>query len=275
MKLEDLKFDELTRYSFGAYDVPHLGALCKRVRKARSISGTAMAKWCGVRSTRTITQDFELNNQLGSEYFEQYAKALQSKKMTLTPILPNQAQMLTNWHNDRGDYKLKNRISQLAAISFEDIHPGNPQRPRQLADLVQQLSCERQPALIMDDLWFIHALNEAQLRMYNIAPEADFLHRWEGWHTIAGKVYRGSPVRQAHDEAGQFIPPTIVSIGGLAQTRNMISDMSSWLRTSSAQCPTESLSPAARIAASASRTACIRPSLSQQNCSITSSQTSG
>jgi hypothetical protein len=210
MRLDEFTIEDLATYRFGPYDVPHLGALCKRIREARSISGASMAKRCKARSTRTITQDFEVHNRLGPEYFERYVDSLQSRDMTLSPVTPNQAQMLTSWYGDRSDTALKERISQLASINFEDIHPNNSQRPRQLTDLVQQLSCERQPALIMDDLWFIHALNEAQLYMYNIAPEADFLHRWEGWHTIAGKVYKGSPVRQAHDESGQFIPPTIV-----------------------------------------------------------------
>ncbi len=195
---------------YGPYDVAHLGALCKRVREARSISGSVMASLCGAKSTRTITQDFEVNNQLGQQYFEQYVNALQSPEVTISPISPVQAQMLIHWYHDRSETSLRERVMQLAAISFEDIHPSNLQRPQELSNLVKKLEQSDHPALIMDDLWFIHALNEAQLNMYNIAPDNDFLHRWEGWHTIAGKVYRGSPVRAAHDAAGQFIPPTIV-----------------------------------------------------------------
>ena len=210
MSTKSNSLDASGRVDFGPYDVAHLGAFCKRVREARAISGSTMARHCSAKSTRTITQDFEVNNQLGPRYFERYVNALQSRDVTLSPITPTQAHMLTQWYHERSDVALAERTKEVAAIGFEDIHPANPHRPAALTDLVQQLSEAHRPGVIMDDLWYIHALNEGQLRMYGIQPGDPFLQRWDGWHTIAGKIRRDSPVRRGHDEAGHFIPPTIV-----------------------------------------------------------------
>jgi len=195
---------------FGPYDVACLGALCKRVREARAISGATMASYCSAKSTRTITQDFEVNNQLGPEYFDRYVKALQSREVTLSPITPMQAQMLTQWYYEREPSIVAERTKEVSSIRFEYIHHSNPYRPAALADLVQELSEVRRPGVIMDDLWYIHALNEGQLRMYGIRSDDAFLQRWDGWHTIASKIWRDSPVRLAHNDAAGIVPPTIV-----------------------------------------------------------------
>jgi len=200
---------DLHKHSFGSHDIPHLGALCRRVREARAIAGSEMARYCNAPSTRTITTDFERQNKIGAQYFERYIQALQSPAIAPNPITPTHAQMLTHWYTDKSTARLDERIRQLAAIDFEDICPATQQRPAQLADLAQQLAHERRPALIMDDLWFIHALNQAQLGLYSIKPDSAFLQRWDGWHTIAGKVATDSPVRQAHSAHGQFVPPTL------------------------------------------------------------------
>lgn len=62
----------------------------------------------------------------------------------------------------------------------------------------------------MDDLWFVHALNHALLRVYSIAPTSPFLYDWTGWHAIGSKIPADSPVRLAQERTGQFVPPTIV-----------------------------------------------------------------
>lgn len=202
--------DILFSHSFGPDDIPHLGSLCKRVREVRAISGRKMTQRIGMRATRSITEDFEVQNRIGRQPFDRYIETLQAADAVQMPIKPTQAQMLKQLYAEKGMVKVRKRTSSIAALDFEDIHPSNRHRPVALAELVDQLANEKRPALIMDDLWFIHAVNQTKLSIYKIAPDAKFLQSWAGWHSMAVKIPLDSPVRIAHSQDGFFVPPTLV-----------------------------------------------------------------
>jgi len=205
MKLEDLQGE----LYFGL-DLPHLGVLCKYIREGRKILPTQIANRCGCDLTM-ITRSFEELNNLGSKNFECYLAFLQDEDFVKNnPLTSKQADLLRSLYKSRNKPAQRERHLEASCISFGDISSHNPARPAALSELVNLLAKESQPALIMDDFWFIHALNEAQLRLYGLHSTSPFLCRWEAWHTIAGKIPTDSPIRKAHDETGQFIPPTIV-----------------------------------------------------------------
>jgi hypothetical protein len=207
-----MNFESLqtTRVCEDGHDLPHLGALLREIRTVRKISATEAQRWCGAPQTAAITKDFEQNNSIKFEYFERYLARLQSSKSVDSPLSLKQAQILRDLYENKNT--LGQRHGELASINFETISPHNPSRPKKLAELVEKLQKESRPALIMDDLWFVHAFNDAQRRLYRVDPQSPFLYRWEGWHTIAAKILADSPVRQAsyHGDANEFLQPTIV-----------------------------------------------------------------
>jgi len=201
---------DLRKQLFFDLDLPHLGALCRQIREARGISPSQIAAYCGC-DLALITRSFEESNNLGEENFERYLAFLQQDDLVkTTPLTSAQAALLRSLYKSRGIAAQREHHLEAACISFDDISPRNPARPAALSELVNLLANEPRPAIIMDDFWFVHALNEAQLRLYGVDPASPFLNRWEGWHSIAGKIPVDSPIRRAHDQTGQFIPPTIV-----------------------------------------------------------------
>ncbi len=198
------------RHRLHPRDMPHLGALCKRIRLARGLTGTEIARLCHCRSSATITRDFEENNQLGEGYFQRWLRIMQDGERVPMPLTREQATLLSRHYYERDVTKLLEKHRTLQGVDFALIHPANGARPPALVALVDQLARTPYPAMIMDDLWFVHVVNEGLLRLYGIDPQGPFLRRWEGWHAVASKIPAGSPVRLAHDQSGQFIPPTIV-----------------------------------------------------------------
>ena len=205
-----MTLQELLNEHLYNHDIPHLGALCRQIRVARDLSGQQVAKWCRCKSSATITRDFEIHNQLGRDYFQRWQELFQDPQRVSMPLSSMQASILQMLYEGRDEDKQKARHREVSRLNFKRIHPDNLTSHPELKELINELTETPYPALIMDDLWFIHALNEAQLLLYDIEPSSPFLHRWEGWHTIAGKAPVDSPVRKAHDQVGQFVPPTIV-----------------------------------------------------------------
>jgi hypothetical protein len=205
-----MTFQDLFNEQFYPHDIPHLGALCKQIRVARGLSGQQVAKWCRCKSSATITRDFEIHNQLGKEYFQRWKELFQDPQRVPMTLSSTQANILQMLYEGRDEDTQKVRHREVSKLNFKRIHPDNAASHPALGDLVDKLARTPHPAFIMDDLWFIHAQNEAQLQLYNIEPSSPFLHRWEGWHVIAGKIPTDSPVRIAYDEVGQFVPPSIV-----------------------------------------------------------------
>lgn len=185
----------------------HVGALCKRIRESRGVGAVRITAKCGVPYESNITRNFEKLGMTNDQTFDRYVQALQSKDLIDPPLLDRHAAILRALWRDRKD--LKRLQHELAAISFDHIMPQ--QRGHKLAGLVADLEQLQQPAFIMDDLWFIHALNRSLLDLFGIDPDCSpFLRRWDGWHAIASKFRADSPVRRAHVNTDEVLAPTIV-----------------------------------------------------------------
>ncbi len=190
----------------GHNTLPHIGALCRRIRASRDVDAAHMVRWCGVRHASNITRNFEELGMTSDTTFERYVQALQTRELVNPPLMARQAAILRAlWHNRRHTEDLEHN---LAALSFEHIRLRK--RPDTLATLVEQLAHTDAPAWIMDDLWFVHALNGAMLRLFGIdTRDTAFLGQWYAWHALASACSASSPLRCGY--ADQFLPPMIVS----------------------------------------------------------------
>jgi hypothetical protein len=187
------------------YDAEHIGELLKGIRESRDIILDAIAKHCEI--------DISAISNLESRGVHKktrtapcYIKALHSPNVS--PLyLEGKDDLLLNLYQASKD-NLKRQcdfsIVSLDYIKSEDKH-------RKLTELLQLLEAQERPAFIMDGLWFIHAMNGAVLRLFNIDSDSEFLHNWEGWHVVASKFYPNSPIFRAHYNPDEYFPPTITA----------------------------------------------------------------
>jgi hypothetical protein len=193
------------------YDLPHLGALCERNRVSRGISASLMQERCGVKNVSTITRNFEEFGDLGRKPFREYVQTLQlpglakPRNFDYKPLKQEQAEMLMALYDHSRD--VDKRQCELGRISFDAIKPEY--RGKELDELVNELANEERPAFIMDDLWFIHALNGAVLELFGETPDSESLNAWEAWHVMAAKFHSESRVRKTHTNPDEYFPPTV------------------------------------------------------------------
>lgn len=186
------------------YDLPHIGALCAQIRHSRGIKRTQIAQWCG-RADTTIGRLEE--GKTSWTTFKSYVSVLKSDKLPpLKRLTGQQAHILREQYINSKDKS--EREWELATISFEDITLS--QRPPGLAELLDLLRQEERPALIMDSLWFVHAINGALPLLFGMNSKSNYLYNWEAWHVIATKFHTDSIVEKAHYNPDEFLPPSIV-----------------------------------------------------------------
>jgi transcriptional regulator with XRE-family HTH domain len=142
-------------HSFCKQDLPHIGALCRRVRESRGVNANQLAELSGIAYSATITK-FEQRGEMSPLNFQRYLNAFQSPDIVDPPLADHQIQMLQFLYEERRDADIQKRQCQFAVVDFNDI--CSEQRPAPLAQMVAQLENTEQPAMILDDLWFIHAI---------------------------------------------------------------------------------------------------------------------
>ena len=185
------------------YDLPHYGALYSRVRNRVDIDPETIRQLCTVADT-TITRNIEEEGRKSASY-ECYVKALASN-FAHPPITPRQADLLLQVFRHSNDRT--KRQDEFARIGFSDFR--SRKQPDRFRELRLELEQQDQPAFIMDALWFIHAVNGAALRLFEIDPyRSEYLHNWYAWHVLATKFHPQSPVRLGHINIDQYFPPAI------------------------------------------------------------------
>lgn len=187
------------------YDLPHIGVLYRRTRESRGVRATEIARLCHV-AEATISRNLEEQGKTGSETFTHAVTALQSD-IAQPPLTQQQARMMRTLHRHSKEKGVHERQCELAALNQDQVK--SKQRPQKLDSLVAQLEQERRPALLMDQLWFIHALNGMLLHLFSSDLSADFLRNWDAWHVIGGLLSLDSPLRQAHVNTDEYFPPMI------------------------------------------------------------------
>ncbi len=193
------------------HDIPHIGAFCKRLRLSRGYSASDLADFCEVRAS-TITRNFEESGTLGERNFGRLVAAFKAgglpNELGYQPLTDEHAHQLADLYAQTKAKELMQRQARLSHIDIDYIRTRKNRNPH-LTELVELLEREQRPAFIMDELWFLHALNGALLRLLTIDPQADHFHRWEQWHVIGSKLYADSPVRAAHENPDLYYPPAI------------------------------------------------------------------
>jgi hypothetical protein len=115
--------------------------------------------------------------------------------------------MLQFLYEERRDADIQRRQCQFAVVDFKDI--CTEQRPAPLAQMVAQLENTEQPAMILDDLWFIHAINQEQLRIHGV--EEAQMSRWEMWHSGAARIPIDTPIRSTTINTDEVVPQSFVT----------------------------------------------------------------
>lgn len=192
-------------------DLRHWGEMCERLRSARLVDEITLAYMCEVSPT-TIYRTLEENGGMNRTNFEKYISILKDKGRFPLALTENQARMIEYYYAHRHS---KARIKQdcdLAHINFNHIREAK-RKPnecdRLLVKLIEELEKEHRPALIMDSLWFDHAVNGSLLNLFELEPNDDIFKQWYGWHSIGIKAPHNSQVRQKYPNTDSFLPQTL------------------------------------------------------------------
>lgn len=182
------------------FDLDSMGSLLKRVCGAYDVNANQLAKQCGV-SEPTLSR-FLNGETRKPKYFDICLQKLQiMSRPKLTAYHVRLLRELYHFSHDRESYE-----ASLARISFKDV---KNRRYPQLQRLVDELTTDSRPAFIFDSAFHVHVLNDALLKLFNLAIDDPHLQRWEGWHVVASKVYPRSPIYRAHAYPDGYFPQTI------------------------------------------------------------------
>ncbi len=180
-----------------AQDVPHLGILFKRIREARGLSQTEIARALGVTSS-TISKLEGSGRSRRSQIVERYVQLLRSLQgendLIPFPLSEEAAELLIQLGREANGNHCQVLAARISAYDFGLI--ASPNCPPELKTLLRRLRLIRWPAFICDGLWFVHAVNGAMLNFFDIDAESTVLYRWESWHIIGAELVR-SHIRPA------------------------------------------------------------------------------
>lgn len=177
-------------------DVPHLGVLLKRIREARGLSQSDIARMLEV-SSSTISKLEGTGRSRRNHIVERYIVALRSlcpeDGLIPYPISDDSARLLAQLCIGARPNFRDALAADIGAYDFALI--ASPNCPRELQSLLLRLRRVRYPAFICDGLWFLHVVNSAMLNLLDTDPLSPAMHQWENWHIIASELAEGSPVR--------------------------------------------------------------------------------
>ncbi len=177
--------------------VPHLGELLRRMRQARELSQADIARVCAVH--RSTILNFEQRGALFRDRitYARYVQSLADASIGCPDLQidPSRRALLDDLFTHAQPAGVRADEERLAAIDFVATQRGDTPALRRL---INQLRAQPLPGAIIDDLGFVHVLNGALLRMFDITPDLPYLQRWEAWHVFATKLVRDSPVHHAY-----------------------------------------------------------------------------
>ncbi|RME96980.1 MAG: hypothetical protein D6768_20750 [Chloroflexi bacterium] len=160
-------------------------------------------------SNETISRNIERWGKGSRKVFNCYVDALCAQRVNGVrveqPLAPDEAKILRRLFDLRR--KTRQLQCRLATLDFETIKSGY--RPGELTILLKKLQQCTTPAVIIDPLWFIHAINGAALHLFGLSPESAPLNRWVAWHLLAARFRPDSPIRAAHRHADLYYPLTV------------------------------------------------------------------
>ena len=179
----------------------HPGLICKRARENfSSIDINDMARSIGYGSkaerqhdVQKYVRNFEKGEfVLPEDKFERYLRQLD--------LNPYATRTLKNIY-----YSYKTKIkdeARLGHYSFEYV--TNHRNFPELSPMVNMLIELNQPAMIVDDLYYVHAMNGAMVELYQI--KENHLQKPEAWHSVVVKYQadKKHPIIQAHPKYHEY-----------------------------------------------------------------------
>ncbi len=193
-----------------AQDVPHLGMLFRRIREARGLSQSDVARALGV-ACSTISKLEGTGRSRRNQIVERYVQMLRflPRENNLIPFpLSDEAAdiLLLLGREAHGDHH-QALTARISAYDFGLI--ASPNCPPELKTLLRRLRFIRWPAFICDGLWFVHAVNGTMLNFLGIDAESTVLYQWESWHIIGAQLVEPSSAQPVHTYSDNTMPPAI------------------------------------------------------------------
>lgn len=201
--------------------LPHLGALLQRIRITRGVSPADIAHFCGFRHQTTVERIEAGRTPRDPTVLAGYLAALSSpalvpSELALTALQAEQLAALARSQTPRNQARAE---AALCTLSLRTILPES--RPPALDALVRQMEQTPYPALIMDDLWFDHAINGSLCNIFSVPRERApgtlpprlpelFYSRWEMWHSVGIKFPQDSPLRIGYALTDSYFLPTVL-----------------------------------------------------------------
>lgn len=217
----------MTRHTQGRANeqvaLPHFGALLQRVRSVRGLSPAELTAFCGFQYQTTVERLESGRLPRDGEIVRRYLAALAAPELlsSALALTPQQVALLAAIYQTQTRRRRLESEAALAALSLRTILPDT--RPPALEALVRQLEATPYPALIMDDLWFDHAINGSLCNMFAIPRlrvagssrlqlPPSFYERWEMWHSVAIKFPRESPLRVGYETTDRYFLPVVLQV---------------------------------------------------------------
>lgn len=180
----------------------HIGDIVRRVRESRGITQDAVARLAGV-NRATI-------NRLETGRTERAADKL--KAMRLISEALGDPRIAFGLHLTAEQQNLLLRLTDadiarhVAEEEFgwiDDRTFLDSSRASGLSRLIDNLETQLIPAVIVDPLLFIHAMNGLVPKLLDFNPQ-QWLYQWDMWHLIGRKMRIGAPPRDRYIDHDHF-----------------------------------------------------------------------
>ena len=184
------------------------------MRHARELRRIDVARLAEV-SPSTITR-LEEWGHASPETVSAYVEALQAAPVPNAVTPAEAAFLLDLTEHDARRAERAQSVAAMAGVADEVRRDGGV-----LGELLAALRDEARPAVILDPLYHILAMNGPRLALFGLSADDGYLARWEAWHAVAGKLAPESPIRARH-VGHHYLAPLI---------RRFFEDTSPWFFT--------------------------------------------
>lgn len=164
-----------------------LGALCRRVRRARDLSRADVACLADLR--RDAITRLERGSLPSEAHFEAYVAALADARAP-RPLTDGQVEFLRRAF--AAARAADEREASYAWVTYRDM--VDRRGPKELRDMGRRLASMPYPALIRDELFFVHAINAGTLGFCGYAVDDPRLRHWAAWHVLGAYVHPRLPI---------------------------------------------------------------------------------
>ena len=182
------------------YDLSHVGRLFRYIREARKMEQKEIAALSGTASlSNDMISKLETELSMSRTTIDGYLEVLQSENVGHTPLSDEDVEIIRSLVTHS-----KERDSREQLLREFNPRMTRSSGERVIKQLVSRMRKMDGPALIMDPLWCIHAINGALLRLFDLSPNSNYLEGWDAWHALGTKITSHSPAVNAHSSVSFF-----------------------------------------------------------------------